>query len=117
MFRKKKQVSLTDTLPRKPFLPEPQDGPYWMVKRSGAISKCRCKESLNEVVMGRIEIDFFPKVDPMKQIKYWAVSKEAAYYHVNKSCLRKRRPTLVLARNELKLSEGVEINKDAEILL
>ena len=31
--------------------------------------------------MGRIEIDFFPKVDPMKQIKYWAVSKEAAYYH------------------------------------
>ena len=49
--------------------------------------------------MGRIEIDFFPKVDPMKQIKYWAVSKEAAYYHVDISCLRKRRPTLVLARN------------------
>ena len=30
--------------------------------------------SLNEVVMGRIETDFFPKVDLMKQIKYWAVS-------------------------------------------
>ena len=69
-----------------------------MVKRSGAISKYRgCKESLNEVVMGRIEIDFFPKVDPMKQIKYWAVSKEAAYYHVNISCLRKHRPTLVIS--------------------
>ena len=53
----------------------------------------------------------------MKQIKYWAVSKEAAYYHVNISCLRKRRPTLVLTRNKLKLSEGVEINKDAEISL
>ena len=63
--------------------------------------------------MGRIEIDFFPKVDPMKQIKYCAVSKEAAYCHINISCLRKRRPTLVLARNKLKLSEGVEIYKDA----
>ena len=113
-----KQVPLTETLPRKPFPPEPQNDPYWMVKRSGAISKCRgCKESLNEVVMGRIEIDFFPKVDPMKQIKYWAVSKEAAYYHVNISCLRKHRPTFVLARNKLKLSEGVEINKGAEISL
>ena len=77
-----KQVSLTGTLPRKPFLPEPQNDPYGMVKRSGAIRKCRgCKESLNELVMGRIGIDFFPKVDPTKQIKYWVVSKEAAYYH------------------------------------
>ena len=67
--------------------------------------------------MGRIEIDFFPKVDPMKQIKYWAVSKEAAYYHVGISCLRKRRPSLVLARNKLKLSESVEIDKNAEISL
>ena len=67
--------------------------------------------------MGRIEIDFFPKKDLMKQIKYWAVSNEAAYYHVNISCLRKRRPTLVLTRNKLKLSEGVEINKDTEISL
>ena len=64
-----KQVSLTETLPRKSFLPEPQNDPYWMVKCSRTISKCRrCKESLNEVVMGRIEIDFFPKVDPMKQL-------------------------------------------------
>ena len=110
-------MSLTETLPRKPFLPEPQNDPYWMVKRSGAISKCRgCKESLNEVVMGRIEIDFFPKVDPMKQIKYWAVSKEAAYY-VNISCLRKCRPSLDLASNKLKLSEGIENDKDAEISL
>ena len=79
-----KQVSLTETLPRKPFLQEPQNDSYWLVKRSGAISKCcGCKDSLNEVVMGRIEIDFFPKADPMKQIKDWAVSNEAAYYHVN----------------------------------
>ena len=77
-------MSITETLPRKPFLPEPQNDPYWMVKLSGAISKCRgCKECLNEVVMGRIEIDYFPNEDPMKQIKYWAVSKEAVYYHVN----------------------------------
>ena len=53
--------------------------------------------------MSRIEIDFFPKVDPMKQIKCWTVIKEAAYYHVNKRCLGKRRPSLVSARNKLKL--------------
>ena len=35
------QVSLNKTLPRKPFLPEPQNDPYLMVKRSGAIRKCR----------------------------------------------------------------------------
>ena len=65
------QVSLNKTLPRKSFLPEPQNDPFLMVKRSGAISKCcGCKESLNEVVIGRIEIDFFSKVDAMKQIKY-----------------------------------------------
>ena len=67
-------------------------------------------------------MDCFPKVDPMKQIlgfekKYWALSKEAACYHVNISCLRKRRPSLVLARSKLKLLEGDEINKDAEISL
>ena len=57
-----KQVSLTETLSRKPFLPKPQNDLYWMIKCSGAISKCcGCKESLNEVEMGRIQIDFFPK--------------------------------------------------------
>ena len=72
-----KQVSLTRYLPRKPFLPEPQNVPYGMVKRSGAIRKCRGhKEGLNEVVMGRIEIDLFPKADPTKQSKYWAVAKK-----------------------------------------
>ena len=113
-----KQASLIETLPRKPFLPEPQNDPYWMIKRSGAISKCRgCKQSLNEVVMSRIKIDFFPKVDPMKQVKYWTVIKETAYYHVNIRCLRKHRPISVLARKKLKLSEGVEIDQDAEISL
>ena len=55
-----KQVFLTKTLPRKPFLLEPQNDLYWMVNRSRAISKFHgCKESLDEVVMSRVEIDFF----------------------------------------------------------
>ena len=41
-----KQVSLTETLSRKPFLPKPQNDLYWMIKCSGAISKCcGCKET------------------------------------------------------------------------
>ena len=84
----------------------------------GTLSKSRgCKESLNEVVMTRIEIDFCPKVNPMKQSKYWAVSKDAGYYYVNISCLRTRRLTLALACNKLKLLEGVKINKHANISL
>ena len=47
--------------------------------------------------MGRIEIDFFPKVDPMKQLIIGLWNKKD--------------------RNKLKLSEGVEIDKDAEISL
>ena len=53
----------------------------------------------------------------MKQIKYWAVIKEAACYYVNIRFLRKRLPSLVLERNKLKLSEGVEIDQDPEISL
>ena len=64
-----------------------------------------------------MKLIFFPKVHPIKQIKYWAVSKEAAYYQVNISCSRKRHPALVLGRNKLKLSESVKIDKDAEISL
>ena len=89
-----------------------------MVKRSGGISKCRgSKESLSEIVISRIEIVFFPKVDPMKQYKYQAVSKEAAYYHVNISCLRKRRQFQLQHAKKMNLFEGVEINEDAEILM
>ena len=59
----KKRVSSTENLPRKSSLLERQNDLYWIVKRwSGAISKYHgFKKSLNELVMGRIEIDFFPK--------------------------------------------------------
>lgn len=57
-----KQVYLTETLPRKTYRPQPQNDPYWIVKRSGEINECfGCKESLNEVLMGRTEIEFFYK--------------------------------------------------------
>ena len=32
-----KQVSLTETLPRKPFLPEPQNDPYWILQPVNAV--------------------------------------------------------------------------------
>ena len=51
----------------------------------------------------------------MKQIKYWAVIKEAACYYVNIRFLIL--PGLVLERNKLKLSKGVEIDQDPEISL
>ena len=69
---KQKKVALTETLSGKSFFPEPQNDP-------GVISKCRgYKESLNEVVIGWVEIDFVLKVDPMKQYKCLAVRREAS---------------------------------------
>ena len=67
--------------------------------------------------MVRIKIDFFPKVDPMKQIKYWTVIKETAYYHFNIRCLWKHRPSLVLARNKLKLTKMLRFHWDLSDLL
>ena len=32
-----KQVSLTETLPRKPFLPEPQNDPCWILQPVNAV--------------------------------------------------------------------------------
>ena len=64
-------MSLTETLSETLFLPEPQKDSHSMLKCSGGTSKSHgCKESFNEVVIGRIEIDFFPKVDAMKQYRY-----------------------------------------------
>ena len=56
-------------LPQKPVLSEPQNNPYWLMK-SGNISKCRgCQEELEDIILGRLELDFFPKVDHVKETK------------------------------------------------
>ena len=54
---------------------------------------------------------------PESMSKTWVMSKEAAYHYVNISCWRKRRPSLILARNKLKLWEGLKTENDAAISL
>ena len=52
-------VPLNQSLPAKPFMPEPQNDPYWLLKRTGNISKCHgCRSDLDNYVLGRIECDF-----------------------------------------------------------
>ena len=92
-----KHVKLTLSLPQKSVLPEPQNNPYWLMKKSGNILKCRgCKEVLGEIILGRLELDFFLEVDHVKETKHLALSSDAAYYHPLINCLRKRRPGLSL---------------------
>ena len=58
-------------MPLKPVLAEPENDPYWLMKKSGSISKCRsCKEELEEIIFGRLELAFFPKVDHAKETKH-----------------------------------------------
>ena len=54
-----KDVNLVSLSPQKPVLPEPKNDPYWLMKKSGAISKFRgCKAELGEIILGRLELDF-----------------------------------------------------------
>ena len=59
------------------------------MNKSGNISKCRgCKEELGEIILDRLELDFFSRVDHVKETKHWALSSDAVYYHPLINCLR-----------------------------
>ena len=58
-------------------------------------------EDLGEIILGRLELDFFPKVDHVKETKLWALSPDAGYYHPSINCLRKRRPGLSLSPRDV----------------
>ena len=64
-------VPLNQSLPAKPFMPEPQNDPYWLLKRTVNLSKCHgYKSDLDNYVLGRIECDFFPSIQKEKNIKF-----------------------------------------------
>ena len=57
-----KHVKLTSSLSQKPELTESQNDSYWLMLKSGNISKYRgCQKDLGEIILGRLEFDFFPK--------------------------------------------------------
>ena len=109
---KQTQVPLHKPLPQKPSMPEPQNDKYWLMKKSGNISKCNgCKEQLGNLVLGRIESDFFPMIQKDDNIKYWSPETSPKYYHPHQACLRKRRPELKLTRDDIKCDSGVTISE------
>ena len=113
-----KYVKLTSSLPQKPVLPELQNDPYWLMKKSGNISKCRgCKEDWGEIVLRRLELDFFPKIDHVTETKHWALSSDAADYHPLINYLRKRRPGLPLSPRDVKVDSSNKLDKELESML
>ena len=99
-------------MPTKPSLPEPENGPIWILKRSGHIKKCHGgEEEVGENVIGRWEVDCYPKADKQNCTKYWASKVDAFYYHLNIECLRKCRPNVLLRREDVKVSEGLTLTE------
>ena len=86
-------------MPTKLSLTEPQNAPYWILKRSLHIKKYHgCEEEVEENVIRRWEIDFNLKVDKQNCTKCCASKVDAFYYHLNIECLWKRGPNVLLGR-------------------
>ena len=51
-----------------------QSDPYWLENKSATIAKCRgSKEDLGVIILGRLELDYFRKVDHVKETKHRAL--------------------------------------------
>lgn len=67
-------VKLTSSLPEKTVLLKTQNDPYWLENKSATIAKCRgWKEDLGVIILGRLELDYFRKVDHVKETKHRAL--------------------------------------------
>ena len=79
------KTPLNKKMTAKPPMPEPQDDPYWIIGKTGNISKCYgCSEELKDgVVLGRMEFDYFHLVKKESNYKYWAAKIDVHYYHAN----------------------------------
>ena len=111
-------VPLNQSLPVKPFMPEPQKNPYWLLKRTGNISKCRgCKSDLDNYVLGHIECDFLLLIQKEKNIKVWLPETSTKYYHPNSLCLKKRCPNVKVTREIIKCHEDSIITEETEACL
>ena len=96
-------VPLNQSLLAKPFMAEPQNDPYLLLKRTGNISKCRgCKSDLDNFVLDCIECDFFPLIQKEKNIQVWFPETSPKYYHSYLLCLKNRRPNVKVTREIIK---------------
>ena len=102
-------------LPMKPNLPEPQNDPYWLLKREDNIKRCNgCSENtLGDIILGRIELDFYPKVyaDGSKQ---WKVSCCPKYYHADLKCLLERRPDFKINSGDIRIGPNAALKEEVK---
>ena len=67
--------------------------------------------------MGRLELDFFPKVGHVKETKHWVLSSDAVYYHPLINCLRKRQPGLSLSPRDVKVDSSTKLDAELDSML
>ena len=100
----------------KPPMPEPQHQPYIIDHRKGNISKCSgCDDLFDKtnstlLVMGREEMDYYPKVNKSDLTKCWAVSNKKHYYCLKMKCLKARRP--FLETSQVKKTVSCELSEE-----
>ena len=102
-------------LPMKPNLPEPQNDPYWLLKREGNIKRCNgCSEkTLGDKILGRVELEFYPQVyaDGSKQ---WKVSCCPKYYHADLKCLLARRLDFKINSSDIRIGPNAPLKEEVK---
>ena len=106
-------IAATKAMTLRPALPEPQNDPYWLVKKEGNISTCNgCfQKTLGVDVIARVELDYSVKSfdDGSKQ---WKLGTRPRYYHPFIECLRKRCHNLVLVEGDIRVDSSSFLTTD-----
>ena len=109
-----KHAMVTSSLPQKPVLPEPQNNPYWLMKRQGSISKCRgYKKELGEIILAVLDLDCFLKQIMLKKQNIY----QTKYYHLLINCLGKRGPGLSLSPRDVKVDSSTKVDEKLQSML
>ena len=101
-FMEEVLVAIAMSLPPKPNLTDPQMNPYYVVKRSGKVSKSnKCgalfdKRNSELYILKRNELDWWPKINKANLMKQWCQSARNRYCFLKLECLQRRRPLLSL---------------------
>ena len=70
-------------------------------------------KTLGDIILGRIELDFYPKVyaDGSKQ---WKVSCCPKYYHADLKCLLERRPDFKINSSDIRIGPNAALKEEVK---
>ena len=84
-----------------------------LVNKEGNFRTCNgcLQKSLDIDIIGRIELDF--SIKPIDDgFKQWKLSNRPRYYHPSIECLRKRRPLVVITKENIRVDSASRLTAD-----